>query len=1386
MGRKAARSPAARSPAPPQARGSSSGGTGGSIPRAARRVAFIDDWTKCQACASWHWNATWCEAGWKCRCGAQVEPFRRRGNSRPPVRGAARRSGRLVEPCPWHRSGGGGSSDAGSSSLGGSDFSVFLSHLAAKAGGEPQAAAAIQLVQRLVAPPPPAEVEKPPDEVFRKATGLHKHVGTRAHSTRCCASRTGGGACEGGGTRRRPGGGRAVQGGRCGRSGAAGGGVGAGVGCLGGAFHLSGDPAVFTDVACFSPAEQGELQFLERSLIQTKTEMAGKAEIIRAKLAASKSAEAQQRSTRKRRTGSTSPPREEGGGFDAEKEVVSEASSPPTEADGGSTIAVAAKKLSAAKFAATRAARAAAAAGSAAPAAPLGSAGQGVEACGFVEESLGRFHSFACVETHVRAGQFEKRRWAARKLDLRIPANHARRGHYTHTLEGSCDSSLAAPGAEAADGFQAGAIHLKGQRQVVVVTFYGISGVGWSGSSLRRFAKLGGLLQALQAPWFVLGDFNLPCQVLQKADFLRQVGARVLQANAATTCDAGPSGSHIDHGLCSDSCAPMLAGIWAAAAPWGTRGGLVVELRSGHDTLLGRQLQLAKGLPQVQRPRGVASSSRRGRRHGDAERRALARKKELDIHDQLFGSHVREREVDELSTRPGSASSDDGGDSIDEEAGGHSWAVPPPPAGQAAARMDEEEADPFDDLDKELEVGHQNGDELSCDPTAGPSDAAPLALGVIGEGPCAPPGSPAGGGSARTAMKGPLAASAAAAAGGAHIGQLSAWHADWVEHVERAVGQHHRKPVHGRRRRSQLAQRAEVKCPTSAAARNEPLRSAAPRWWSSVAALLERACKLRRRRGATDEDARLLAAAGRELLVLRRLLAGLGDIHSVADDVLAWLVEAAQAAASSARQKEIQGSLRRFRQWIAQAEATPLVFRSLKERHVAADELLIGDRAVVHPCEVLDHKASAWERLWAPQAIDMGEVLDLFSDLRDQAQFSELADIKVDDIRRALQRMRAKTGKGVDQLTVSDLAWLPDAALQELADLCAAADMVTRCWSMVREDAMREWSRRTAPARGAAIAGNSALREAFAGAVSEEAFAAMGVNYGHGLIDVQKFYDSMPWVGLARAALSCGFPPAVLALELQQCMAGRVLLQDGMASRFVIPCQSVVQGARSGTRIGFGRRMTYHALQRLTIGSPQLLPSRIWVDDLSLSAAGTRQSVAGALAQGRVEFGDGARQEVGVQAAASYGHEVDGVFGSRLAELRRCWFEVWRGCQEVRRRLARAWTPIHARLREAEPERRSRLARGPVSGLQALLLQHGRAPVGPMGWERVLADGPRERWAFPDAASIAEGSCKQVIDALEDACSGTLALGTAWLPLLCRLVLPLGRDGRPGAAWSSR
>eukprot|EP00959_Pyramimonas_sp_CCMP1952_P355832 7452356-Pyramimonas_sp.AAC.1 len=61
----------------------------------------------------------------------------------------------------------------------------------------------------------------------------------------------------------------------------------------------------------------------------------------------------------------------------------------------------------------------------------------------------------------------------------------------------------------------------------------------------------------------------------------------------------------------------------------------------------------------------------------------------------------------------------------------------------------------------------------------------------------------------------------------------------------------------------------------------------------------------------------------------------------------------------------------------------------------------------------------------------------------------------------------------------------------------------------------------------------------------------MGVAFGHALIDIQSFYDSRCWMALAAKALSLGFPPVILFLELQLCIGPRVLArQDCFSEAF--------------------------------------------------------------------------------------------------------------------------------------------------------------------------------------------------------------------------------------------
>eukprot|EP00959_Pyramimonas_sp_CCMP1952_P396882 8315692-Pyramimonas_sp.AAC.1 len=63
--------------------------------------------------------------------------------------------------------------------------------------------------------------------------------------------------------------------------------------------------------------------------------------------------------------------------------------------------------------------------------------------------------------------------------------------------------------------------------------------------------------------------------------------------------------------------------------------------------------------------------------------------------------------------------------------------------------------------------------------------------------------------------------------------------------------------------------------------------------------------------------------------------------------------------------------------------------------------------------------------------------------------------------------------------------------------------MFSRTWSRAREDDVRSWSQDSEPAWDAAVAGNSALREAFARALKGEAMHNLGIAFGEGLVDIK-------------------------------------------------------------------------------------------------------------------------------------------------------------------------------------------------------------------------------------------------------------------------------------------
>ena len=88
-------------------------------------------------------------------------------------------------------------------------------------------------------------------------------------------------------------------------------------------------------------------------------------------------------------------------------------------------------------------------------------------------------------------------------------------------------------------------------------------------------------------------------------------------------------------------------------------------------------------------------------------------------------------------------------------------------------------------------------------------------------------------------------------------------------------------------------------------------------------------------------------------------------------------------------------------------------------------------------------------------------------------------------------------------------------------------------WSLARGPLIRERASCGLPDWEAAIAGNSALREAHVRALGEELFTTLAAAHGHALYDIQSFNDEVERPVLDDSAIRCSFPPAMLGQELQ-------------------------------------------------------------------------------------------------------------------------------------------------------------------------------------------------------------------------------------------------------------
>ena len=92
---------------------------------------------------------------------------------------------------------------------------------------------------------------------------------------------------------------------------------------------------------------------------------------------------------------------------------------------------------------------------------------------------------------------------------------------------------------------------------------------------------------------------------------------------------------------------------------------------------------------------------------------------------------------------------------------------------------------------------------------------------------------------------------------------------------------------------------------------------------------------------------------------------------------------------------------------------------------------------------------------------------------------------------------------------------------------------IVRLWMRIRRGIGAEWSAKAAGHFDAAIAGRSAVQGGLARALRLESALVRGWAWGALLLDIDKFYDSIPIPAMVRGALSLRYSPTVLAHGIQ-------------------------------------------------------------------------------------------------------------------------------------------------------------------------------------------------------------------------------------------------------------
>ena len=226
---------------------------------------------------------------------------------------------------------------------------------------------------------------------------------------------------------------------------------------------------------------------------------------------------------------------------------------------------------------------------------------------------------------------------------------------------------------------------------------------------------------------------------------------------------------------------------------------------------------------------------------------------------------------------------------------------------------------------------------------------------------------------------------------------------------------------------------------------------------------------------------------------------------------------------------------------------------------------------VTDPNEAVEIRGRKWHELWGRDDAQYEDLTRMMNKER-LACIDEDAEQQVcmQQVEAGIKKCSADTVPGTDGWTGREFRMLPEAALQELANLmtdinrwvswpaqvldniivllrkavggerpiCLAAGIV-KLWEAIHFGTVDEWESSRAGFWDDAIKGSSALRAAALRRLEAETATLLGEEFCFVLWDAEKFYDNIDMMKLYKLSADCGMDRRQMLLGMQVLMAPR-------------------------------------------------------------------------------------------------------------------------------------------------------------------------------------------------------------------------------------------------------